>query len=148
MGYHRFVRALLTGEPITVCGDGHQVRGNTYIDDCVEATVRAVQAAPGETYNVGGGEAVSVWDVLHHLETIVGQRAVIKQEAARPGDQRHTCADTGKLTRHFGWSARVGIAEGLSRQVVWQRAQLTENTQHLALDQSSNDKAAVLVSAS
>src|SRR5262249_1245751 len=56
MGYNRFIHALLTGEPITVCGDGLQVRGNTYIEDCVEATVRAAEALPGETYNVGGGE--------------------------------------------------------------------------------------------
>jgi nucleoside-diphosphate-sugar epimerase len=123
MGYHRFVRALLSGEPVTVCGDGLQVRGNTYIDDCVEATVAAAGALAGETYNVGGGEAVSVWDVVHKLEAIIGRRAVIRREPARPGDQRHTCADTCKLTRHLGWQPRVGLDEGLARQVAWQRSQ-------------------------
>ncbi len=61
MGYNRFIQALLRNEPITVYGDGLQVRGNTYIDDCVAATVAAVEALPGETYNVGGGETASVW---------------------------------------------------------------------------------------
>src|SRR5437588_6329073 len=42
MGYHKFMRALLDGQPVTVCGDGQQVRGNTYVDDCVAATVAAV----------------------------------------------------------------------------------------------------------
>jgi nucleoside-diphosphate-sugar epimerase len=121
MGYHRFVRALLHGEPVTVYGDGMQVRGNTYIDDCVEATVRAADALPGETYNVGGGEAVSVWDVLHKLESIIGRKAVVRREPARAGDQRHTTADTGKLHRHLDWQPRVGLDEGLARQVAWQR---------------------------
>ena len=123
MGYNRFVRACLAGEPITVCGDGLQVRGNTYIDDCVEATVAAAGALPGETFNVGGGEAVSVWDVIRKLEAIIGVQANIRHEMARRGDQRHTCADTGKLSRHLAWRPRVGIDEGLQRQVQWQKTQ-------------------------
>src|SRR5437588_151857 len=67
MGYHRFIRALLDGEAVVVYGDGQQVRGNTFISDCVEATVRAAEAIPGEIYNVGGGETASVWDVLRRL---------------------------------------------------------------------------------
>jgi nucleoside-diphosphate-sugar epimerase len=121
MGYHRFIRAMLGGGPVTVCGDGLQVRGNTYIDDCVEATVRAVEALPGETFNVGGGETASVWDVVHKLEAILGRKAVIRREPARPGDQRYTTADTTRLQRHLGWQPRVGLDEGLARQVAWQR---------------------------
>jgi len=123
MGYHRFVQALLASQPVTVCGDGMQVRGNTYVADCVEATVAAVQAQAGETYNIGGGEAVSVWDVLRKLEVLTGRRADVRQEAARPGDQRYTCADTTKIFRHLGWRARIGIDEGLARQVAWQRGE-------------------------
>jgi nucleoside-diphosphate-sugar epimerase len=123
MGYHQFVRAMLDNQPVHVCGDGLQVRGNTYIDDCIEATMAAVQAIAGETYNVGGGEAVSVWDVIRKLETIVGRRALVQRAPARPGDQRHTCADAGKLTRHLGWRPLVRIDDGLARQVEWQTAQ-------------------------
>ncbi len=67
MGYHQFIRAMLTGEAITVTGDGHQIRGNTYVGDCVAATVAAIDAMPGEIFNVGGGEMASVWDVLQRL---------------------------------------------------------------------------------
>ncbi len=122
MGYHRFIRALLHGEPVTVYGDGQQVRGNTFVSDCVEATVRAAEALPGEVYNVGGGETASVWDILHRLEDIVGRPAVVRREPARPGDQRSTYADTARLQRHLGWQPCVGLDEGLARQVDWQRA--------------------------
>jgi nucleoside-diphosphate-sugar epimerase len=121
MGYHRFIRALLTGEPIVVYGDGQQVRGNTYVSDCVEATLAAVGALPGEIYNVGGGEAVTVWEVLRKLEVIIGRKGAVHREAARPGDQRSTSADTTKLYRHLGWQPRIGLDEGLARQVAWQR---------------------------
>jgi nucleoside-diphosphate-sugar epimerase len=120
MGYHRFIRALLTDEPITVYGDGMQVRGNTYVADCVAATVAAVQATPGEIYNVGGGEAASVWDVLRELERLAGRAARVRQEPERAGDQRHTLADTTKLRRHLGWQPRTSLAEGLARQWQWQ----------------------------
>jgi nucleoside-diphosphate-sugar epimerase len=123
MGYHRFISALLRGEPVVVYGDGLQVRGNTYIDDCVEATVRALSAPVGEVYNVGGGEAVTVWDVLSKLEAITGRQAAIERQPARPGDQRYTFADTARLTRHLGWQPRTALDEGLARQVAWQQAQ-------------------------
>jgi len=121
MGYHRFIRALLAGEPLVVYGDGHQVRGNTYVTDCVAATVAATQAPAGETFNGGGGESASVWEIIQKLERILGQRATVQQEPARKGDQRATFADTTKLYRHCGWRPRVSLDEGLARQVAWQR---------------------------
>ncbi|MCI0456450.1 MAG: GDP-mannose 4,6-dehydratase [Gemmataceae bacterium] len=123
MGYHRFIRALLGGEPVVVYGDGLQVRGNTYVDDCVEATVLALGAPAGEVYNVGGGEAVTVWDVLSKLEAITGRQAKVQSQPARPGDQRYTFADTTRLTRHLGWQPRIALDEGLAQQVAWQHAQ-------------------------
>jgi nucleoside-diphosphate-sugar epimerase len=54
MGYHRFIEALLRGQPVTVCGDGLQARSNTYVDDCVAATVASLEAPSHEIYNVGG----------------------------------------------------------------------------------------------
>jgi nucleoside-diphosphate-sugar epimerase len=120
MGYHKFIQALLSGSPITVHGDGQQVRGNTYVSDCVDATVRSIAAPAGETYNVGGGETASVWDILHRLERLTRRKAIVVQAAPRPGDQRSTCADTTKLTRELGWRPRVSLDEGLARQVEWQ----------------------------
>jgi nucleoside-diphosphate-sugar epimerase len=122
MGYFKFIEALLKDQPITVYGDGQQNRGNTYIDDCVAATCAALQAPVGETYNLGGGESASVWDILAKLERIVGKKAITRQEPARPGDQRSTFADTAKLRRHLGWTPQTSLDEGLARQVTWQRS--------------------------
>lgn len=57
------------------------------------------------------------------LEKIIWRQAVTRQEPGRAGDQRSTVADTGKLLRHLGWQPRVGLEEGLARQVQWQREQ-------------------------
>jgi nucleoside-diphosphate-sugar epimerase len=125
MGYHRFIQAMLNGQPLVVYGDGMQVRGNTYISDCVAATIRSMDALPGETYNVGGGEAASVWDIIKQLEQVIGRRAIVRKEASRPGDQRYTFADTSKITRHLGWKPKVSLAEGLAKQVTWQRGSVS-----------------------
>ncbi|MFO0867285.1 MAG: GDP-mannose 4,6-dehydratase [Gemmataceae bacterium] len=120
MGYHKFINWMLNDQPVVIYGDGQQNRGNTYIDDCVEAAVAAMQAPLGETYNLGGGEAATVWDILHKLESILGKKANVSMEPARPGDQRATFADTTKLQRHLGWKATTSLDEGLARQVAWQ----------------------------
>ncbi|MCS6866626.1 MAG: NAD-dependent epimerase/dehydratase family protein [Gemmataceae bacterium] len=124
MGYHLFINAMLRGEPIKLTGDGLQVRGNTYIADCIEATVRAMQAPPGEIYNLGGGQLVTVLEVLHKLERIIGQPAIIERHPPRPGDQLATGADVTKLTRHLGWKPTTSIDDGLAQQVEWQKTLL------------------------
>jgi nucleoside-diphosphate-sugar epimerase len=127
MGCYRFIQALLKGEEVVVYGDGQQVRGNTYVADCVAATVAAVQAQPNEVYNVGGGEAATVWDILHKLEALAGHRVKVRQQPARPGDQRYTFADTAKLRQHLHWEAHTRLDDGLARQWEWQQAELDGN---------------------
>ena len=124
MAYHRFVEALLTGEPITVCGDGLQVRGNTYVTDCVAATVAAMQAPVGEVYNVGGGETATIWDIIRKLERLAGRQAKTVKQPPRPGDQRSTFADTTRIRRHLGWEPQVSLDEGLERQWQWHRSRM------------------------
>lgn len=120
MGYYKFIEALLDDRVITVTGDGQQTRSNTYVADCVEATMAAAQAPVGEVYNLGGGESASVWDVLRRLEKLAGRAARTQVAAARAGDQRHTFADTAKLRSHLGWRPRTALDEGLARQWAWQ----------------------------
>lgn len=122
MGYNIFINSMLKGETITVFGDGQQSRGNTYVSDCVDATIAAIQSPDGETYNIGGGEIASVWEIINRLEKITGCKARIKQEQARAGDQRSTGADIAKAVKDFGWNPKVSLDEGLTRQVAWQKS--------------------------
>jgi nucleoside-diphosphate-sugar epimerase len=102
MAYHRFIEAMLDGQPITVYGDGEQTRSNTYIDDAVTGTILALER--GE---IGG-----------HL----GVEPIVVREPARPGDQRHTSADVSRARLALGYEPRVEPSEGLARQVDWHRA--------------------------
>ncbi len=94
------------------------------MDDCVRAITKAFEAPVGETYNLGGGETATLLDVLGRLERISGRKARLVFSETREGDQRVTGADTSKLWRHLGWKPQVGLDEGLSRQVEWQRGAL------------------------
>lgn len=127
MGYHKFIDAILNDQTITVFGDGRQVRGNTFVSDCVAATIAAADRAPaGETFNIGGGELVTVWDIIHTLERLTGRPARVEQREPRKGDQRYTGADTRRATATLGWTPRIGLDEGLSAQIAWQSAGLAK----------------------
>ena len=125
MGYHLFIRSILRGETIPLTGDGLQVRGNTFIGDCVEATQRAgFHATPGEVYNLGGGELTTIIDVIRRIERLTGKTAIVERKPDRKGDQVATLADVTKLYRHLGWKPTTGLDEGLSAQIAWQRESL------------------------
>lgn len=124
MAYHILIDALLRGRPITIHGDGEQTRGNTYVADCVAGTLLALEhGRAGEIYNIGGGVALSLNQMLELLEEITGREVERRHVAPRPGDQRHTLADIAKARAELGYAPRVAPAEGLRAQVEWQREQ-------------------------
>lgn len=131
MAYHVFIEKLLHGEPITIFGDGEQTRGNTYIDDCVDGTVLALNHAPaGESFNLGGGVPMSLNRALDILEDEIGERAVRRYTNVRPGDQRHTLADCTKARSAFGYVPRMRPEVGLRSQVAWQRCEFNRTHMH------------------
>src|SRR6478609_3950965 len=74
MGFHKFIRAAIRGEPITVYGDGEQTRDFTFVDDAVEANLAATaRGVPGRVYNIGGGSRVSVNHVLEVVGRVTGR---------------------------------------------------------------------------
>ncbi|MFA7562668.1 MAG: NAD-dependent epimerase/dehydratase family protein [Methanoculleus sp.] len=122
MGINKFVRAVLNGEAITVYGDGAQTRDFTYIDDVVEANVlAATSGVRGEVFNIGGGNRISVNDLIGAIEAATGKSAIIEHSAEQKGDVKDTRADTRKAEDLLGWHARIGIAQGLAHYVDWIR---------------------------
>ncbi len=123
MAFHRFSRAMLAGEPITVYGDGRQSRDFTFVDDAVEANVRAWKRAAAQgVYNVGGGAQVEVLEAISLLENSLGLKARVNFEPRPPGDPQRTRADAARLAADLGYATTVGIADGLAAQAEWARS--------------------------
>ena len=122
MAYRIFCERLLAGEGITVYGDGLQTRGNTYVSDCVDATVAALtEGAAGRVYNVGGGEQISLIDAVRLLAEALGTEPTIEHRPTRAGDQRHTIADTSRARVELGWQPSVLPRDGLAAEAAWVR---------------------------
>lgn len=119
----RFAEALATGRAPVVHGDGLQSRDFTFVSDVVSANLAAA-AAPahhcqGQAYNVGAGQARSMLDVLAMMTRLTGATTVPVHEPARPGDVRHTLADTSAIRTALTWAPRVSIEEGLAHVLAW-----------------------------
>ena len=119
MAYFKFMLNLAQGKPLTVYGDGKQVRDMTYIGDAVAATLSMLELTGYQVINVGGGSPVSLNDVISLICTNMGVIPEIRYTVAAQGDPFATCADTGKAKYLIGWKAMVGIEEGIKRTVEW-----------------------------
>ena len=118
MAFTKVARALATGEPFDLFGDGHQSRGWTYVDDVVQATILALEGGRG-TYNVGGGGEASLREVIGVLEGLAGGALDIREHPPVPGDQRRTNADTTRIRTDLGWGPKVSLEDGLRAQWEW-----------------------------
>lgn len=121
MAFTRFATAAVKGLPITLFGSGEQVRDFTYVDDVVEANVLAANGccAPGSVLNVAGGSHTSVNEVIRIFEEHVGEPLQVNRDSAMPGDVRETGGDTTAIRAELGWHPRVGLHEGIARQLDW-----------------------------
>jgi len=122
MAFHRFLKAARDGSAIQVFGDGGQTRDFTFVSDIVAATRAAALAGRrGGIYNVGGGERVSINEVLGMIEDVSGRRLDVAREAPQKGDMRDTFADTTAAQRDLGFHSTVTLREGLAREWEWIR---------------------------
>jgi UDP-glucose 4-epimerase len=120
MAFHKFIKAALRGEPITVYGDGEQTRDFTYVTDAVAATVAASEkGVHGRAYNVGGGSRVSVNQLLRIIERIHGSRLDVRHEPAQKGDMRDTFADSTLARADLGFTPMVTLEQGLDAEYQW-----------------------------
>jgi CDP-paratose 2-epimerase len=121
-----FARRVVAGRPVTIYGDGCQVRDVLYVADLVRAVRTAldrIDATAGRVFNLGGGaaNAVSVRAVLDRLMELAGRCVPVEHGPWRPGDQMIYVSDAGRARRTFGWAPVVGWERGLERLLVWLR---------------------------
>ncbi len=119
-----FLLATLKGEPITIYGDGRQVRDVLHVSDAVAAyrTVMGnLNRLKGRALNLGGGpaNAVSLMMVLDEIRRLTGAKPVLRSEDWRTGDQLYFAADTRRLQETVGWRAQVGWQDGLKDLAGW-----------------------------
>jgi UDP-glucuronate 4-epimerase len=115
--------SLLDRTPFPLYGDGRQSRDFTHVADAVDATYRAGLAGdPAAIYNVGGGHEATLADVIATLEELSGREAVLDRRPDQAGDVRRTAAETTRAQTDLGWTASVGLREGLRSELDWVRA--------------------------
>jgi UDP-glucose 4-epimerase len=117
-----FIGLMLRGETPRIFGSGDQTRDYLYVDDVVDANVRALDAGSGETLNLGTGIGTSVNDIFRELQAILGFRGDPKREPPRPGEIQHITLDATRARKMLGWSPRTAFRAGLARTVEWSRA--------------------------
>ncbi|OHB17109.1 MAG: hypothetical protein A2544_01110 [Candidatus Zambryskibacteria bacterium RIFOXYD2_FULL_43_10] len=115
-----FALKILRGEPITIFGDGRQVRDILHVDDFVNIAAIALNKGDG-VYNIGGGESntISVLEAIERLEKMTGKIVEKRFGATRVGDQEYYVSDITKAQETLGWEPKVKIEEGLNRLVEW-----------------------------
>jgi CDP-paratose 2-epimerase len=119
-----FVRSALEGRPITIYGDGAQVRDLLFVEDLVEAmmlALRRIDVSAGEAFNVGGGaaHALSLRGLLRLLEEHFGLVPEVRHAGWRQDDQRYYVSGLGKIGRLLGWSPETEVVDGLARLRDW-----------------------------
>lgn len=120
MAFHRFIRAALTDQPITLYGDGEQTRDFTFVADAVAATMAAGErGVPGRAYNIGGGSRVSVNHVLEIIGRLAGKPLTVHREPPQKGDMRDTYADTTLARADLGFTPRVSLEQGIEAEYRW-----------------------------
>jgi nucleoside-diphosphate-sugar epimerase len=122
MAFHRFCRALLAREPITVYGDGRQSRDFTFVADAIEGNLRAWRAPRAEgVYNLGGGSQVEVLEAIAILEEALGVKATLVFEPRPPGDPLRTRADASRMRADLDFVPATDIRQGLAAEAEWIR---------------------------
>jgi len=120
MAFTRMVMSMVEGRPFELFGDGTQSRSFTYVDDAVAATILVMErGSPGGVYNVGGGEEVSMRQVIETLQEISGRQLELVETGWREGDARRTAADTSRIRGDIGWAPQTPFTAGLEAQWRW-----------------------------
>jgi nucleoside-diphosphate-sugar epimerase len=122
MAFARIVDALVNDDEFQLYGNTS--RSFTYVADVVDATVHALDAAPG-IYNVGGGDEATMAEAIALLEEIAGKSLRVTEGPPQTGDMQRTRADTTRIEKELGWCATTPLHEGLEHHWAWASGRVT-----------------------
>jgi nucleoside-diphosphate-sugar epimerase len=118
----RFINALMSGERPVIFGDGEHSRDFTYIENVVDANLRAAESggAVGQVINIANGQRITLNELLEVLKSVTGRTGVeAEYRDERVGDVRHSLADITRARELLGYEPRVGLKEGLQLTIEW-----------------------------
>jgi CDP-paratose 2-epimerase len=117
--------AAVTEKPLTIFGDGKQVRDVLHVDDLLNAydlAIANIDVAKGQVYNMGGGvsNVLAIWSEFGPMiERLLGKKVQVARGDWRPGDQKVFYADYRKAERELGWRPQISLEEGIERLFQW-----------------------------
>lgn len=116
MAFHKFISAVMKGDPVNIYGTGEQTRDFTFIDDAVEANLAAYKnGIEGEVYNIGGGSTIKIIEAIRMIEEITGEKANLVYTDPQRGDAIHTFSDVSKAAAELGYSPQFALKAGLEK---------------------------------
>ena len=135
MAFMKFCQNLVNDAPLTIYGDGQQVRDFTFVTDVAEVVVQALtnDSVVGEVVNVGGGTPATLEEAIGLLQEASGLTAGRHFLEKQKGDVRETRADTAKLEKIFGFKPQVNLREGLKREWEWAASFLSSEAEEMAI---------------
>lgn len=120
-----FMIAAVMGRPITIYGDGKQVRDILHIDDLLDGydeAINRIHVTAGQVYNIGGGpkNTLAIWQEFGPLlEELVGHEITVSWDDWRPGDQRIYVSDIRKTQEELNWKPRISVEVGICKLYSW-----------------------------
>lgn len=127
MSIFRFIKWIYEEKPVVIFGDGNQSRDFTYIEDCVDATIRGLKYVGCEAFNVGANTSYSLNYVIDLIEQNLGKKAIIEYREFSKADVFATRADFTKIKNILGWQSKISIERGIEKLCKW----YVENTEFL-----------------
>lgn len=122
LAIHKFSKLIFEEKPIPVFGDGSTKRDYTYIDDIIEGIISAINYTDKNYYeiiNLGGGEPVSLEEMIKYLENTIGKKAIIERKSMQKGDVIKTVADITKAKKLLNFSPSTKFKDGIKLFIDW-----------------------------
>lgn len=115
-----FTKNALQDKAIEIFGSGDRTRDFTYIDDIVEASLKAMNKGNG-VYNIGSGNRISINELAEKILSLTNSKSTLIHTNPQKGDAEHTWANVEKAKRELDWEPKIDLNEGLMRYIKWYR---------------------------
>jgi UDP-glucose 4-epimerase len=118
---------MLRGQPVTINGDGEQVRDYVYVADCARANLMVLDGGSGRVYNLGYGVGTTVNEIFTHLKALTGYDQDPNYGPAKAGETNRIYLDARRAADELGWYPTVALEDGLLKTVVYLKKELANS---------------------